>query len=141
MKTLGLAAAIAAVSFLGCSTDVSDLFSDGGEQGGAGGAPAATTGADKTATNGPGPTSNTVGPSTTVGQTTVTNGPSTATSTATATTAVTTGGSVPNLFCNNQQCGAGEICCYFLYEKGMDYCEEAGGCPDESQGWIEIGCN
>jgi hypothetical protein len=141
MKTLGLAALVAAVSFFGCSTDVSDLFSDGGEsQGGAGGAPAATTGTGNTAaTNGPGPTSTTGGPTTTVAQTTVTNGPTT--DTATVTTTVTTGPTVPNVFCNNQECGAGEICCFFLYEKGMDFCSGPGTCPDPDQGWLEIGCN
>ena len=140
MKTLGLAALVAAVCFLGCSTDVSDLFSDGGDQGGAGGAPA-TTGADKTAaTNGPGPASNTVGPTTSVGPTTaVTNGPTT--DTATVTTTVTTGGAIPDLFCDNQACNGGEVCCYYLYQKGQDYCAQPGTCPDENQGWMEIGCN
>lgn len=137
MNTLRFAAALAAVSFLGCSTDAADLFSDGAGDGGAGGG--RPTSAETIATNGPGST--TTGQTATVGQTTVTNGPVTATSTVTTDATTTSGGLIPDLYCNAQPCQAGEICCYFLYEAGQDYCSQSGSCPDENQGWIEISCN
>jgi hypothetical protein len=129
--------AIAAGS-VGCTADVSDLFGDdaAGGSGGSRGNGSPTTGTESTTvTNGPG--SSTTGPGgQTTTQSSVTNGPGG------QTTTVTTGNpALPSLYCNNQPCNGGEVCCYYLYEAGQDYCGSPGSCPGNNEGWIEIGCN
>lgn len=64
------------------------------------------------------------------------------TSTGTATSTSTTtggGGSAPvtQVFCNNQPCNDGEICCFNL-TMPTDHCGELGTCGD---GYIELTCN
>jgi hypothetical protein len=46
----------------------------------------------------------------------------------------------PTVWCNNAECAAGEICCYYIPSEGQDFCSSQGSCPAED-GWIEISCN
>lgn len=123
-----------------CSADVDDLFGGAAAEGGSGGASGQTTatgpGGQTTGTTGPG------GQTTdTTGQTTSTSGPTTSTVTTGQTTTVTTGGPLlPTLSCNDAPCAAGQVCCYFQFEAGQDFCSAPNTCPDNN-GWMEITCS
>lgn len=147
VRTVGIALG-AGVALTGCSVDGIDLVfgRDGGgsSQGGhatTGGAPG--TGGESvgptttdTTTTTSGPTTTTSGPTTT---TTTTSGPTT--TTVTSGPATTTGGPLgPSVYCNGGACADGEVCCYNQFQEGVDYCSQAGQCPNQ-QGWIEITCN
>lgn len=82
--------------------------------------PSVTNGPGNTATNGP----TTTGPTTT-------DGPSTS-------TGPDPGG--VELYCANEPCDGGDVCCYYQFSKGQDFCAAPGQCPGQD-GWFEIGCN
>lgn len=44
------------------------------------------------------------------------------------------------VYCNHQACDAGQVCCFYQYEKGSDHCSAAGACSGEA-GWVELSCN
>lgn len=65
---------------------------------------------------------------------TVTSGPSTSTST-------TTGGpSDITVFCDGDNCVPGQVCCYYQFEAGQDFCAAPDSCPDQ-EGWVQMACN
>jgi hypothetical protein len=132
MSTRTLLIVVAATSF-GCSVDVDNLFgqADDGQSGGRGqgGAPGTTTG------NPDGGNSTTGNPETTTD--TTGQGPVTSSTDATTTGPNPTG---PTVYCNDLPCADGEICCWYAFAIGKDFCADSGECPD-FEGWTELQCN
>lgn len=69
---------------------------------------------------------------TSTSDTTVTSGP---------TTATTTGGpGDATVFCDGDNCLPGQVCCYYQFQAGQDFCAAPDSCPDDD-GWVEQSCN
>ncbi|MFO0757140.1 MAG: hypothetical protein U0359_11665 [Byssovorax sp.] len=141
--------ALLAVLAAGCGGKViaDGVASEG--TGGAGGATSSTTGSTvDTGVGGAlgaggfgtGPSTSTA--TTTTGPTTATATTGTGMTTGTTTSTTTTtgaGGATPvaQVYCNNQPCNDGEICCFNL-TMPTDHCGQAGNCGG---GYIELDCN
>lgn len=148
MNTASLRIALLCVplaALAGCSVDgVDQVFgrSPGGASGngGASGEGGQTTSGPTTTdttTSGPGTTTTTSGPSTT---TTTTSGPTTTTTTNSGPSTSTGMPIGPTVSCNNSPCDAGQVCCFYQFQEGQDFCADPGTCPGQ-QGWFEISCN
>ena len=44
------------------------------------------------------------------------------------------------MFCDNNECGPGQVCCFNRFTQGVDFCAATGTCPDGNE-WTEISCN
>ena len=152
MKRPGLAATapFALAFFLtacGSISGIDDLFQDSSGAGGSAATTAGQGGATSVATGVGGAASTAVssssGPATTsgsasTGQTTTGSSTSSQASTGPGSPASSsTGGPTSSVYCNNNPCAAGEVCCYNLKQQN-DHCGQPDTCGD---GFVEFGCN